>query len=147
MLYNFGSGFLTSLGGILTLPVSVPASQFALWVVSARLAGAIAVCYGYDLNDVTVQESVLLCLMGDLHPSDVRELLADEKVMSNKEIPMGSVYVVNNFVRAAVVSAADMVVTETTKAAAKKAARQIARKAAREAMKETAKKSLVLTRV
>ena len=62
---NFTTGFLTGLGGILTLPVSVPAALGAAWVVQARLAGAIAHIYGHDLRSDRVRTLVLLSLVGD----------------------------------------------------------------------------------
>jgi len=43
---NFTTGFLTGLGGFITLPVAVPAALAASWVVQARMAAAIACIYG-----------------------------------------------------------------------------------------------------
>src|SRR4051812_45886562 len=45
---SFTTGFLTGLGGLLTLPVAIPAALAAAWVVQARLAVAIAILAGYD---------------------------------------------------------------------------------------------------
>jgi hypothetical protein len=39
---NFSTGFVTGLGGVLTLPISLPAGLGASWVIQARLAAAIA---------------------------------------------------------------------------------------------------------
>jgi hypothetical protein len=39
---NFTSGFVTGLGGLLTLPFALPAGFAASWVIQARMAAAIA---------------------------------------------------------------------------------------------------------
>lgn len=62
---NFSSGFLTGLGGIITMPISVPTALGASWVVQARMAGAIARIYGHDVTDDRVRTFVLLSLAGD----------------------------------------------------------------------------------
>lgn len=62
---SFGTGFVTGLGGLITLPVAVPASLFANWFLQARLAGAIACLYGYDTSEERVRTTVLLSLIGD----------------------------------------------------------------------------------
>jgi uncharacterized protein (DUF697 family) len=62
---NFTSGFLTGLGGLVTMPVSVPAALGASWLVQARMAGAIAHIYGHDLSSDRVRTFVLLSLAGD----------------------------------------------------------------------------------
>jgi hypothetical protein len=58
---NFTTGFITGLGGILTLPIAVPAALAASWVVQARMS-RIA---GYDLNSDRVRTFVVACLVGD----------------------------------------------------------------------------------
>jgi uncharacterized protein (DUF697 family) len=62
---NFTSGFITGLGGLLTLPVAVPAALGASWVIQARMAGAIAAIYGHSLSEDRVRTLVLLSLVGD----------------------------------------------------------------------------------
>ncbi len=62
---NFTSGFLSGLGGVLTLPVSIPATIGASYVLQARMSGAIAYIYGYDVDDERVRTLVLLTLIGD----------------------------------------------------------------------------------
>ena len=39
---NFTSGFLTSLGGIISLPVAIPASLGINWVLQTRMVAAMA---------------------------------------------------------------------------------------------------------
>lgn len=74
---NFGTGFLTGLGGAVTLPVTIPASIYASWLVQARMAGAIASLYGYQLTDERVRTFVLLSLMGSAAKQVIRELGVD----------------------------------------------------------------------
>lgn len=58
------SGFLTSLGGIITLPVSVPANLASVWYVQLRMIATIAIMGGFDPADDEVQTLVYICLTG-----------------------------------------------------------------------------------
>lgn len=62
---NFTAGFITGLGGVLTLPVSVPTDFVASWLIQARMAAAIARICGFDLKSDRVQTFILACLVGD----------------------------------------------------------------------------------
>lgn len=62
---NFTSGFITGLGGILTLPVAVPTSLAASWIIQARMAAAIARISGHDIYSDRVKTFILLTLLGD----------------------------------------------------------------------------------
>jgi uncharacterized protein (DUF697 family) len=62
---NFTSGFITGLGGLITLPISVPASFGASWVIQARMAAAIAKIAGFDIQSDRVRTFVVACLVGD----------------------------------------------------------------------------------
>ena len=62
---NFTTGFITGLGGILTLPVALPAGFGASWVIQARMAAASAKIAGYDLNGDRVRTFIVACLVGD----------------------------------------------------------------------------------
>jgi hypothetical protein len=64
-LMNFGTGFVTGLGGLITLPVAIPAAMTASWVIHTRLSGAIATLHGHDIDDDRVQTFVLITLLGD----------------------------------------------------------------------------------
>lgn len=71
---NFTTGFLTGLGGFLTLPVAVPAALAASWVVQARMAAAIARIYGHPLEDERVRTKILLALAGDVARDAMQDL-------------------------------------------------------------------------
>lgn len=62
---NFTSGFITGLGGAITLPAGVSGSLMASWLIQMRLAAAIAVVYGYDIRDERVKTMLLATLLGD----------------------------------------------------------------------------------
>lgn len=71
---NFTTGFVTGLGGFVTLPVAVPSALAASWVLQARLAGAIARIYGHDLGDPRVRTRILLALAGDVAREAMKDL-------------------------------------------------------------------------
>ncbi|GAA1569035.1 EcsC family protein [Kribbella hippodromi] len=58
-------GFVTSIGGLVTLPVALPANLTGLAVVQARMVAAIAHLRGYDLDDPRVRTAVITCLLGE----------------------------------------------------------------------------------
>ncbi|KAK3262331.1 hypothetical protein CYMTET_28808 [Cymbomonas tetramitiformis] len=62
---SFAAGFVSGVGGLWTLPLAVPASTYANWLIQARVAGAIAHLYGHDLKSKEVRTLVLVCLLGD----------------------------------------------------------------------------------
>lgn len=56
------SGFLSGLGGIITLPVTIPANIGSVMYVQMRMIAAIAKMGGYDVNSDQVQTMVYMCL-------------------------------------------------------------------------------------
>lgn len=58
------TGFLTGLGGFITLPVTLPADLASSMYIQMRMIAAIAVMNGYDLNDDAVQTNVYASLLG-----------------------------------------------------------------------------------
>lgn len=71
---NFSTGFLTGIGGFITLPVAIPAALGASWVVQARMAAAIARIYGHDLGSERVRTKILLSLAGDVARDAMKDL-------------------------------------------------------------------------
>lgn len=57
-------GFVTNLGGFLTLVVAVPANVFQFYVLATRMTAATAHLRGYDLSDERIRTAVLLTLVG-----------------------------------------------------------------------------------
>jgi uncharacterized protein (DUF697 family) len=58
------SGFLTGLGGIITMPVAIPANLASVIFVQIRMIASIAHIGGYDLKDDRVRSLVYLCMAG-----------------------------------------------------------------------------------
>ncbi|HEY3529158.1 MAG TPA: hypothetical protein VGK78_08400 [Nocardioides sp.] len=65
-------GFVTSLGGFVTMPVALPANVVEFYVGATRMVAAIATLRGYDVDDPQVRTAVLLTLIG----SEADEVLA-----------------------------------------------------------------------
>ncbi|EST11941.1 EcsC family protein [Sporolactobacillus laevolacticus DSM 442] len=58
------SGFLTGLGGLITLPVAIPADISSVLYVQTRMIAVIAYIRNYDLHDDQVKTFVFACLVG-----------------------------------------------------------------------------------
>jgi len=58
------SGFLAGLGGLITLPVAIPANISSVIYVQLRMIAAIAKLGGYDPRDDQVQTLAYVCLTG-----------------------------------------------------------------------------------
>ena len=57
-------GFVTSLGGFVTLPIALPANVLGFYLVATRMVAAMAATRGYDLRRPEVRSAVLLALVG-----------------------------------------------------------------------------------
>ena len=58
------SGFVTGLGGLITLPVAIPANISSVLYVQMRMIACLAYMGGYDTNSDQVQTLVNACLAG-----------------------------------------------------------------------------------
>ncbi|CAA9217839.1 MAG: hypothetical protein AVDCRST_MAG54-419 [uncultured Actinomycetospora sp.] len=58
------TGLLSSLGGAATLVVTAPAGMTGLYLLSTRLAAAIARLRGRDLDDPVTRTAVVVCVLG-----------------------------------------------------------------------------------
>lgn len=76
------SGFLTGLGGIITLPVAIPANLASVMYVQMRMIAAIAVMGGYDLKDDQVKALVYACMAGN----GAKDILKDVGVVVGKKM-------------------------------------------------------------
>src|SRR5262245_22793215 len=63
-------GAVTSVGGLITLPIALPANVTGLAVVQARMVASIAALRGYDLSDPRVRTAVITCMLGDQGVAD-----------------------------------------------------------------------------
>lgn len=71
------TGFVTGLGGFMTMPVTIPANLAGTAMINARMVAAIAECRGWETTDPAVQQLVLLLIVGEsataaLHAVGVR---------------------------------------------------------------------------
>jgi len=75
-------GFVTGLGGFITLPVALPANVLGFYGIATRMVASIAHLRGYDLERPEVRSAVLLTLVG----ADARSLLARSGVSPTGKI-------------------------------------------------------------
>ncbi|UPK75214.1 EcsC family protein [Nocardioidaceae bacterium SCSIO 66511] len=58
-------GFVTNLGGGITVAVAIPANVTGLALLQSHLVASIAHLRGYDLADPRVRNAILACLLGE----------------------------------------------------------------------------------
>jgi hypothetical protein len=71
-------GFVTSLGGFITLPVALPANVLGFYLLATRMTAAVASLRGHDLTQPQIRTAVLLTLVG----ADADDLLAKAGMVS-----------------------------------------------------------------
>ena len=76
------SGFLTGLGGIITLPIAIPANVASVMYVQIRMIAAIAHMGGHDLSDDRVKSLVFVCLTGNA----AKDILKDVGIVVGKKL-------------------------------------------------------------
>ena len=59
------TGFITGLGGLLTLPVTIPADLASSLYIELRMIAVIAALRGYDVYDDRVKTLVYICIVGN----------------------------------------------------------------------------------
>jgi hypothetical protein len=57
-------GFVTGIGGLLTMPIALPANVAEFYLVATRMVAAIASVRGYDIRQREIRAAVLLTLVG-----------------------------------------------------------------------------------
>ena len=63
--YAGAQGFLTNLGGLVTVAVTVPTNITGLALIQCRMVAGIAHLRGYDLDDPKVRNAILLTMLGE----------------------------------------------------------------------------------
>ena len=76
------SGFLTGLGGIITLPIAIPANVASVMYVQIRMIAAIAHMGGHNLSDDRVKSLVFVCLTGNA----AKDILKDVGIVVGKKL-------------------------------------------------------------
>jgi len=67
------SGFATGIGGIATLPVSVPAATAGLYIIATRMSAGIAHLRSYDIGTEEVRSAILVSLLGSAGASTLKK--------------------------------------------------------------------------
>ena len=81
------SGFLTGLGGIITMPVAIPANISSVMYVQIRMIASIAHMGGHDLKDDRVKSLVYACLTGNA----AKEILKDIGVVVGTKLTTSAI--------------------------------------------------------
>lgn len=81
------SGFLTGLGGLITLPIAIPANVASVLYVQIRMIAAIAYLGGYDLSNDKVKTMVFASLTGN----SAKEVLKDIGIAVGKKLAMSAI--------------------------------------------------------
>ncbi len=67
------SGFITGLGGFMSLPVAIPANIASVVFIQIRMIAAIAYMGGYDTQDKKVKSLVMACMAGNVAKDILQE--------------------------------------------------------------------------
>ena len=93
------SGFLTGLGGVVTMPVTIPANVSNVLYVQMRMIASVAYLAGYDVKSDQVKTLVYVCLAGVSIDNILKNvgINAGEKLAMNliKKIPGATLTKVN----------------------------------------------------
>ena len=76
------SGFVTGLGGFLTMPVTIPANITSVMYVQVRMIAAIAHMGGHDLKDDRVKSLVYACMAGNA----AKDVLKDVGIVIGRKL-------------------------------------------------------------
>jgi len=71
-------GFVTGLGGFVTMPVALPVNVLEFYLVATRMVASVASLRGYDIDQPEIRSAVLLTLVG----ADADDLLKKAGVLS-----------------------------------------------------------------
>ncbi|TWE13270.1 EcsC family protein [Rudaeicoccus suwonensis] len=96
------AGFVTGLGGFVTMVVAMPTNILGFYILTTRMVAAIAMVRGYDVRDERVRTAILLTLVG----TDADDLLKRAGVVSSgrlaglatRQLPAPALMVVNKAV-------------------------------------------------
>jgi EcsC protein family len=62
--YAGAAGFVSNIGGLITMPVALPANLASVLLIQLRMIAAIAHIRGYEISDERVRTLAFLCLAG-----------------------------------------------------------------------------------
>ena len=118
---NFTAGYLTSLGGFFTLPLTIPASLAINWILQIRMSAAMAIIGGFDIQEPPVRTTIALSLLGkrgkELLNAEFRELEEVLRRQSLEQLPKQSLVLFNKaIIKTLVKGAANKGFTRISKA-------------------------------
>ena len=120
--YAAAPGFLTNLGGLVTMAVTIPTNITGLALIQCRMAAGIVHLRGYDLDDPRTRAAILACLLGE------ERMLA---MVRKRELPGTPMEIAESstYAREVDVVLANEVASELiTRAAGKRVATQVGRR-------------------
>lgn len=79
------SGFLAGLGGVITMPVTIPANIASVMYVQIRMIAAIAHMGKHDLTDDRVKSLVYVCLTGNA----AKDIIKDVGIVAGRKFAEG----------------------------------------------------------
>jgi len=93
-------GFVTGVGGFVTLPIALPVNVFEFYAVATRMTAAIATLRGYDPSHPEIRSAVLLTLVGSnadgvLTRSGITTVGGRTTMLALKRLPRAALMVVN----------------------------------------------------
>jgi hypothetical protein len=81
------SGFITGLGGIITLPIAIPANVASVLYVQVRMIAAIAHLGGYDIKNDKVKALVYACMAAN----SAKDVAKDVGIAVGNKLAMNAV--------------------------------------------------------
>lgn len=76
------SGFVMGLGGVMSMPVTVPANVASVIYMQIRMIAAIAYMGGHDIKSDKVKSMIYICMVGN----SAKELLKDVGVKTGEKV-------------------------------------------------------------
>lgn len=84
---NSLNGFMTSFGGFVTMPITLPANITSVIYVQMRMVAAIALIRGFDLKDDEVQTFVYSCMVKNA----ITDILKEPSIQTANKISLNAV--------------------------------------------------------
>lgn len=85
------SGFLTGIGGVMTLPITIPANIASVIYIQIRMITAIAYMGGHDINSDKVRSLVYISMVGN----GAKELLKDVGVRAGEKMAVRALAIIH----------------------------------------------------
>lgn len=96
------TGFVTGLGGLLTLPVTIPADLASSLYIEIRMIAVIAALRNYCIYDDRVRTLVYICIVGNTAGDIIKQvgIKGSEQIVAKKILPKISGEIIKNINKA-----------------------------------------------